>query len=77
MLEELRDKGIMLSQEQLNSIYGPVGLEIGAETSEEIALSIIAEIKAVLAGKPGGSLRNKQDVIHSGQNIFTGENRSL
>lgn len=77
MLEELQAGVMKLSQEQLNSIYGPVGLEIGAETPEEIALSIIAEIKAALSGKPGGSLRNKQDVIHSGQNTFTGEKRSL
>jgi xanthine/CO dehydrogenase XdhC/CoxF family maturation factor len=48
----------------LNRIYGPAGFEIGAETPEEIALSIIAEIKAVLAKKTGGSLRNKNEVIH-------------
>jgi xanthine dehydrogenase accessory factor len=65
MLDELRDEGIAVTDEQLNSIYGPVGLEIGAETAEEIALSIIAEIKAVLSNKPGGMLRNKQEVIHS------------
>jgi xanthine dehydrogenase accessory factor len=65
MLDELRDDGIALTDEQLNAIYGPVGLEIGAETAEEIALSIIAEIKAVLSNKAGGPLRNKQDVIHS------------
>lgn len=65
MLDELRDEGMEISEEQLNRVYGPVGLEIGAETAEEIALSIIAEIKAVLSGKTGGSLRNKQDVIHS------------
>ena len=65
MLGELRDEGIELTDEQLNSIYGPVGLEIGAETAEEIALSIIAEVKAVLSNKAGGLLRNKQDVIHS------------
>jgi len=70
MLDELRDDGIELTQEQLNTIYGPVGLEIGAETAEEIALSIIAEIKAVLSGKLGGSLRNKQDVIHSRTDTF-------
>jgi xanthine/CO dehydrogenase XdhC/CoxF family maturation factor len=65
MLEEVKAAGIEISDEQLNSIYGPVGLEIGAETPEEIALSIIAEIKAVMAGKPGGSLRYKQEAIHS------------
>jgi xanthine dehydrogenase accessory factor len=75
MLTEMRDEGMQLSGEQLNTIYGPVGLEIGAETAEEIAISIIAEIKAVLAGKPGGLLRNKQDVIHSRTDTFIGEKR--
>jgi xanthine/CO dehydrogenase XdhC/CoxF family maturation factor len=75
MLDELRNEGMQLSKERLDTIYGPVGLEIGAETAEEIALSIIAEIRAVLSGKPGGSLRNKQDVIHSGTNTFIGEKR--
>lgn len=70
MLDELRDEGIMLTEEQLNTIYGPSGLEIGAETAEEITLSIIAEIKAVLSGKQGGSLRNKQEEIHSRTDTF-------
>jgi xanthine dehydrogenase accessory factor len=70
MLGELRDDGIELTDAQLNTIYGPVGLEIGAETPEEIALSIIAEIKAVIAGKPGKSLRQKQDGIHSADDTF-------
>ncbi len=65
MLNELQEEGIAITLDQLNRIYGPAGLEIGAETPEEIALSIIAEIKKVLAKKEGGSLRNKKDVIHS------------
>ncbi len=65
MLDELKDAGMILSEKQLRSIYAPVGLEIGAETAEEIALSIIAEIKAVFAGKKGTSLRNSNDFIHA------------
>jgi xanthine dehydrogenase accessory factor len=65
MLDELQEEGIHLTDKQMNSIYGPVGLEIGAETAEEIALSIIAEIKAVFAGKKGTSLRDNKEVIHS------------
>ena len=65
MIAELKEQGINLTQKQLNAIYGPVGLEIGAETAEEIALSIIAEIKAVFAGKKGTSLRNSNDFIHA------------
>ncbi len=64
ILNELKENGLSITEQQLSMIYGPVGLEIGAETSEEIALSVLAEIKAVLAGKQGQSLRNKPDVIH-------------
>lgn len=65
MLDELREDGMDLTPGMLEKVYGPVGLEIGAETAEEIALSIIAEIKAVLEGKQGGSLRYKEEVIHA------------
>jgi xanthine dehydrogenase accessory factor len=53
MLDELRSEGMAITDEMLRHVFGPTGLEIGAETSEEIALSIMAEIKAVLANKPG------------------------
>jgi xanthine/CO dehydrogenase XdhC/CoxF family maturation factor len=65
MLDELRDGGMTITDDMLEKVFGPTGLEIGAETAEEIALSIIAEIKAVLHNKPGGMLRYKEDVIHS------------
>ncbi len=64
MLDELKEQSIELTPPQLDSIYGPVGLEIGAETAEEIALSIIAEIKAFVANKKGTSLRENKDFIH-------------
>jgi xanthine/CO dehydrogenase XdhC/CoxF family maturation factor len=64
-----------ITDEMLQKVYGPTGLEIGAETPEEIALSIIAEIKAVLSGKAGGFLKFKNDVIHSREAIKTTEKR--
>jgi xanthine dehydrogenase accessory factor len=76
MLDELKDAGMKLTEKQLSSIYGPVGLEIGAETAEEIALSIIAEIKAVFAEKKGTSLRESKDFIHSRSDLRI-ENRKM
>jgi xanthine dehydrogenase accessory factor len=63
-LEDLRKEGIGPSEDQMSHIYSPVGMDIGAETPEEIALAIIGEIQAVIAGRSGGSLRNRKGPIH-------------
>jgi xanthine dehydrogenase accessory factor len=65
ILEELQEKGTRFTSQELSILYSPVGLDIGAETPEEIALSIVSEIKAVLSGRQAMSLKNNADVIHS------------
>ena len=65
ILGELHDQGANFTEQQLASVHSPVGLDIGAETSEEIALSILSEIKAVLSGKQGLSLHSNTGSIHS------------
>src|SRR5207249_2931399 len=54
-MEQLRAQGV--PDEFLQTVYGPVGLDIGARSPEEIALSIIAEMIAVRYGRPGGHLK--------------------
>lgn len=64
MLAELKEQGIEVTSEQRAKIYGPTGLDIGAEAAEEIALSLLAEIKAVLSGRQGSFLRDRAEGIH-------------
>jgi xanthine/CO dehydrogenase XdhC/CoxF family maturation factor len=64
MLEEIEQEGMVLTEQQRAIIHGPVGLDIGAETAEEIALSILSEIKAVLSGRAGGQLKQINGEIH-------------
>jgi xanthine dehydrogenase accessory factor len=64
MLDEIKFEGMHITDEMLKKVHGPTGLEIGAETPEEIALSIIAEIQAVINGLNGVSLKYKESVIH-------------
>jgi xanthine dehydrogenase accessory factor len=45
-------------------VYAPVGLDIGAETPEEIALAIVSECAAALAGRTPTSLRERAGPIH-------------
>ena len=49
----------------LDRIAGPCGLDIGAESQEETALSILGEILAVRAGRRGGFLRDAKRRIHA------------
>jgi xanthine dehydrogenase accessory factor len=65
ILAQLQDQGVRITEEQVSMIYGPTGLDIGAEAAEEIALSILSEIKAVFANRRAGFLRERSDGIHA------------
>jgi len=64
MMADLAAQGVHPNPSDLEKIYGPAGLELGAETPQEIALSIAAEILAVVNGRRGGFLRNLSNSIH-------------
>lgn len=63
MLCEIRQAsaGVVLQTERL---HYPVGLDIGADNPQEIALAIVAEIRAVLAGRSGVALHGRPGTIH-------------
>ncbi|MDN4594185.1 XdhC family protein [Polycladomyces subterraneus] len=63
MLEALEKEGVTFGEEKLARMYNPVGLDIGAETPEEVAISILSEILAFRKGCSGGFLRGR-DSIH-------------
>lgn len=65
MFDDIHQAGITITESQKDKIYGPVGLDIGAETSAEIALAIVAEIKAVLSDRPGVPLKFLTTKIHA------------
>ena len=65
LLAELEKAGTRLGDQQRTRLYGPVGLDVGAESPEEIALSILTEIQAVRSGHRVASLRNRRGSIHA------------
>jgi xanthine dehydrogenase accessory factor len=59
----LRDDGV--TDDELARICGPTGLDIGANTPAETAVSILAEIIAARSGRSGGSLKDAKNRIHA------------
>ena len=47
------------------ALHAPIGLDLGGETPESIALAAVAEIEAVMHGRPGGFLRELASPIHT------------
>jgi xanthine dehydrogenase accessory factor len=69
MLNDLEQKGIATAGLD-KRIHSPIGLDIGGENADEIALSIMAELLAVKNGLQGGFLRNLDAPIHNRNHTF-------
>jgi xanthine/CO dehydrogenase XdhC/CoxF family maturation factor len=64
LLQDVENAGMDVTPAQRSRLHAPIGLDIGADTSEEIGLAIVAEIMASLAGRVGGPLRERRTPIH-------------
>ena len=60
--ERLLEAGV--EEQELERVSGPTGLDIGADSPAETALSVLGEILATRAGRDGGFLRNSKKRIH-------------
>lgn len=65
LFDEILERYPEVSEDFMESIHGPAGIDIGAETPQEIALSILAEILTVVNNKEPRLLREKMGTIHS------------
>ncbi|MFY7912433.1 MAG: XdhC family protein [Emticicia sp.] len=64
MYDRMNEEGSSLTPQQEERIYSPVGLDIGAATPEEIALSVCAEIRAFFSGRDGNRLKFRPKPIY-------------
>jgi xanthine/CO dehydrogenase XdhC/CoxF family maturation factor len=65
ILAEIEADGVAVTPEMRARLRAPVGLDLGSEAPEGIALSIVAEIHAVLSGRDGRPLKERALPIHA------------
>jgi xanthine dehydrogenase accessory factor len=73
IVSELQETGVPITDHERSRIFGPVGLDLGSEGPEEIALAVVGEILAVEGGRRAGFLRERTGPIHSERNVAARE----
>jgi xanthine dehydrogenase accessory factor len=70
MLADLAARGESTSAGE--RLYGPIGLDVGGDGREAIALAIVAEVSAAMHGRAGGHLRDRQGSLHAAPELAPG-----
>lgn len=65
LMDQLAADGMHITTEMQRRLFAPIGLDLGGESPESIALAGIAEMEAVLHQRPGGFLRSRHSPIHT------------
>ncbi|MEM7737700.1 MAG: XdhC family protein [Deinococcota bacterium] len=64
ILQDLTHEGIHVTSPQTQRVHTPIGLDVGADSAAEIAVSIMSELLAVRGGFKAGFLTNREGRIH-------------
>ncbi len=64
ILSDLAGEGIVVTPAQRARLHAPVGLDLGADSPEQVALAIVAEMQATLSGRDARPLRQRTRPIH-------------
>jgi xanthine dehydrogenase accessory factor len=64
LLDDLEARGARFPEEMREHIFAPIGLDVGGDGAEAIALSIVAEIASVMHGRTGTHLREGLAALH-------------
>lgn len=64
IISDLAASGLNVSPAQRSRLHAPVGLDLGADSPDQVALSIVAEIQAIVTGRNAQPLRERTRPIH-------------
>jgi xanthine/CO dehydrogenase XdhC/CoxF family maturation factor len=65
LLNEFLERCPEVSEALFERLHGPAGLNIGAETPQEIAIAVLSEVLSVMRGQEPIPLRDKKGTIHN------------
>jgi xanthine dehydrogenase accessory factor len=69
LLRDLESRGRPFPESMLARLFAPIGLDVGGDGAEAIALSIVSEVSSVLHGRPGAHLREGSAAIHEASSL--------